>query len=130
MTLLGFEYFKVKKTDIVSLETGLGGRLDATNIVDPLISIITSIGLDHTDSLGPTIHHIAGKSFENIHIIISRSEEKAGIIKPKRPVILGPCLPDEIFTKKAAQTGSKVTSLKPDEYTVKDFNNENTRIAQ
>ena len=59
MTLLAFQYFKQQKVDIVSLETGLGGRLDATNIVDPLVSVITSIGLDHMESLGPTIHHIA-----------------------------------------------------------------------
>lgn len=57
-------------------------------------------------------------------------EEKAGIIKPKRPVVLGPCLPEEIFIQKANQTESPVFSLKPDEFTVKDFNNENVRIAR
>ena len=61
MTLLAFQYFKQEKVDIVSLETGLGGRLDTTNIVDPLVSVITSIGLDHVESLGPTIRHIASK---------------------------------------------------------------------
>ncbi len=59
---MAFQHFKQEKVDLVSLETGLGGRLDATNIVDPLVSVITSIGLDHVDSLGPTIHHIASKN--------------------------------------------------------------------
>lgn len=58
--MLTFNYFLDKKVDIAILETGLGGRLDATNIVDPLLSIITSIGLDHCDSLGKTIDLIAG----------------------------------------------------------------------
>lgn len=55
---------------------GLGGKNDTTNIVDPEISVITSIGLDHMDLLGPTKEHIA--------------REKSGIIKPKRPVVVGP----------------------------------------
>ena len=56
---MAFLYFKDKKVDIVSLETGLGGRLDATNIVDPLLSVITSIGLEHINALGPTITDVA-----------------------------------------------------------------------
>ena len=57
---MAFEYYKANKVDIVSLETGLGGTLDATNLVDPLVSCITSIGLDHMESLGGTIEKIAG----------------------------------------------------------------------
>jgi len=116
VTLMAFQHFKQAKVDIVSLETGLGGRLDATNIVDPLVSVITSIGLDHVDSLGPTIHHIAN--------------EKAGIIKQNRPVILGPCLPEEVFEIKAKQMQAPLFTLKADQYTVRDFNNENIRIAR
>jgi len=58
---MALEYYKQQKADIVSLEVGMGGRLDATNIVDPLISIIVSIGLDHRDSLGDNIYDIASR---------------------------------------------------------------------
>lgn len=72
---LAFEYFAKKEVDIAVIEVGLGGRLDSTNIVTPLISVITNIGLDHTQFLGNTIEAIA--------------KEKAGIIKPKIPVVIG-----------------------------------------
>lgn len=75
ITAIAFIYFVKKKTDIVVLETGLGGRYDATNIITPLISIITSIGLDHTEVLGKTLKEIAF--------------EKAGIIKKNVPVVCG-----------------------------------------
>jgi len=75
-TLLAFCYFANKKVNIAVVETGLGGRLDATNIVNPLLSVITSIGFDHTELLGETLDAIA--------------REKAGIIKPPSPVVLGP----------------------------------------
>lgn len=74
-TALAFWYFKRCDVDIAILETGLGGRLDSTNLIEPLLSIITSVGLDHQDILGETIEEIAG--------------EKAGIIKNETPVILG-----------------------------------------
>lgn len=75
LTALGMAYFKQETVDYAVIETGLGGRLDATNVVDPLLSIITSVSMDHENILGDTIQKIAG--------------EKAGIIKPGRPVILG-----------------------------------------
>lgn len=75
-TLLAFLYFSKKNVDFAVLETGLGGRLDATNIVTPVLSIITSISLEHTDILGDTIDQIA--------------IEKAGIIKEGVPIVLGP----------------------------------------
>ncbi|NGX42824.1 MAG: Folylpolyglutamate synthase [Chlamydiae bacterium] len=75
-TQLALCYFATNNVDIAVLETGLGGRLDATNIVSPLLTIITSIGLEHTDILGDTLESI--------------SHEKASIIKPRTPVILGP----------------------------------------
>ena len=74
-TALAFQYFAEQKVDIAVIETGLGGRLDATNIVSPVLSVITSIDKDHTDRLG--------RSFSKIAF------EKAGIIKPERPVVVG-----------------------------------------
>lgn len=78
MTAMAFAYFKDQQVDIAVIETGLGGRLDATNIVDPVLSVITSISYDHTGFLGNSIEQIAA--------------EKAGIIKPHVPVICG-CQP-------------------------------------
>ena len=79
-TALAFEHFKRTSVQVAVVETGMGGRLDSTNVVMPLVSVITRIGLDHTDYLGTTLAAIAG--------------EKAGIIKPGRPVICG-ATPDE-----------------------------------
>lgn len=76
-TALAFEHFSKNTVDIAIIETGLGGRLDATNIIQPMISVITNVALDHQNLLGDTIEEIAF--------------EKAGIIKPKTPVILGLC---------------------------------------
>lgn len=72
---LCFDYFANQQVDIAIVETGLGGRLDSTNIITPLLSVITNIGWDHMDMLGDTIPKIAS--------------EKAGIIKPNIPVIIG-----------------------------------------
>lgn len=74
-TALAFEYFKENKVDIAIIETGLGGRLDATNVVEPLLSVITNIDLEHTEHLGKTVESIAF--------------EKAGIMKPDRPCLCG-----------------------------------------
>ena len=74
-TLLGFETFRDEKCNLVFLETGLGGRLDSTNVVVPEVSVITNIGLDHTRILGNTYAKIA--------------KEKAGIIKKRIPLIVG-----------------------------------------
>lgn len=75
---LAFDYFRNEKVDIAILETGMGGRLDSTNIVIPEVSVITNIGLDHTQFLGNTLSQIAA--------------EKAGIIKSGIPVIIGETL--------------------------------------
>jgi dihydrofolate synthase/folylpolyglutamate synthase len=72
---LCFNYFAQQQVDIAIIETGLGGRLDSTNVVSPLLSVITNIGWDHMDMLGDTLPKIAF--------------EKAGIIKPNTPVVLG-----------------------------------------
>ncbi len=80
VTGLAFYYFAEKRPDIVILETGMGGRLDATNVVKPLLSVITDISIDHTAYLGTTVKAIA--------------KEKCGIIKPGTPVVTG-ALPEE-----------------------------------
>lgn len=94
--LLFMLYGKEKGADYFVVETGLGGRLDTTNIVDPLISLITTIGYDHTNILGNTIEQIAA--------------EKGGIIKPGRPVVIGKqlydCLP--VFKGLAERAGSEL----------------------
>lgn len=72
---MAFDHFSREGVEVAVIETGLGGRLDATNIITPIASVITNIGLDHTDLLGSTLTEIAA--------------EKAGIIKPEVPVIIG-----------------------------------------
>lgn len=79
-TALGFLYYAEQEVDFAVLEVGLGGRLDATNIVTPMVSVITSIGLDHTDRLGTTIPEIA--------------YEKAGIVKPNGHLVTAVTDPD------------------------------------
>ena len=93
---LSFEYFVKEKTDINIIEVGMGGRLDSTNIITPLVSVITNIGLDHTQFLGDTLEAIAF--------------EKAGIIKPNIPVIIGEYVPETkpVFLAKADQTKSEI----------------------
>jgi dihydrofolate synthase / folylpolyglutamate synthase len=93
---MAFEYFANEGVNIAVLETGLGGRLDATNIVNPLLSVITNISLDHTDILGNTLEAIAA--------------EKAGIIKQGIPVIIGESVPEtrQVFLKKAEENNSKI----------------------
>ena len=79
---LAFDYFAKEKIDIAIIEVGMGGRLDATNIITPLVSVITNIGLDHTQFLGNTLATIAS--------------EKAGIIKPQIPVVIGEYTPETL----------------------------------
>ncbi|MEN4012798.1 MAG: folylpolyglutamate synthase/dihydrofolate synthase family protein [Chloroflexota bacterium] len=79
-TAAGFLYFAQEQVDIAVIEVGLGGRLDSTNVVQPLVSVITSISLDHTQILGDTVDKIAA--------------EKAGIIKPYRPVVVSAQKPE------------------------------------
>jgi len=77
---LAFEYFRSENVDIAIVEVGMGGRLDSTNIITPEVSVITNIGLDHTQFLGDTLEKVA--------------VEKAGIIKDRVPVIIGETLPE------------------------------------
>ncbi len=74
-TIMAFEYFYQQKVDVAIIEVGLGGRLDSTNIIQPLVSAITNVQLDHQNILGDTVEEIA--------------VEKAGIIKPRIPIISG-----------------------------------------
>lgn len=91
-TMMALDWFAKEGVDFVVLETGLGGRLDSTNIVTPVLSVITNIGLDHCDMLGDTLPEIAF--------------EKAGIIKPKVPVVIGESHPDidPVFERKVLYT--------------------------
>lgn len=93
---LAFEYFKKEKTDINIIEVGMGGRLDSTNIINPLISVITNIGLDHTQFLGNTLEAIAF--------------EKAGIIKNNIPTVIGEYTKEtkNVFLNKAKETNSEI----------------------
>ena len=93
---LALQHFATSEVDIACIETGLGGRLDATNIVDPELSIITTISLDHTELLGDSIEVIA--------------VEKGGIIKPGKPVLLGNVVPtaETILRALAEERGSPV----------------------
>lgn len=84
-TLAAFLYFAEKEVDIAIIETGLGGRWDATNIIQPILSVITTIGFDHTEILGHSIEEI-------VH-------EKAGIIKNKSTVVIGPRVPHQLITR-------------------------------
>ena len=93
---LAFDYFEKENVDIAIIEVGLGGRLDATNIITPLVSVITNIGLDHTQFLGNTLELIAF--------------EKAGIIKPSVPVVIGEYTPETetVFLAKAEECHSEI----------------------
>ena len=96
-TALAFKYFKEAKVDVAVVEVGLGGRLDCTNVITPLVSVITNISYDHTQFLGDTLAQIA--------------TEKAGIIKPGVPVVIGeapePSVHD-VFLKKAEEMGAPI----------------------
>lgn len=96
-TAMAFQYFAEHRVDVAVIETGLGGRLDATNICSPLTSIITSIDFDHMEYLGNTLPAIAG--------------EKAGIIKEGAPAIVGSIEASirGVFERKAASTSTSVT---------------------
>jgi dihydrofolate synthase / folylpolyglutamate synthase len=93
---LAFDYFAKEKVDIAIIETGLGGRLDSTNVITPLLSVITNIGWDHTNLLGSTLEQIAG--------------EKAGIIKQNIFVIIGETQQtvQSVFTNKARECNADI----------------------
>lgn len=94
---MAFDYFAREKVDIAVVEVGMGGRLDSTNIITPLLSVITNIGLDHTQFLGHTLKAIAG--------------EKAGIIKESVPVVIGETQPETkpVFERVAAERHAPIS---------------------
>jgi dihydrofolate synthase/folylpolyglutamate synthase len=98
-TALALLYFADKQVDVAVIEVGMGGRLDATNIVTPVLSVITNIGFDHTDQLGGTLPEIA--------------REKAGIIKPGVPVVTGACRQEvmSVIDEVAAALGAPVVNV-------------------
>lgn len=93
---MAFDYFSREQVDIAVIEVGLGGRLDSTNIITPQLSVITNIGLDHTELLGNSLEEIAA--------------EKAGIIKPGVPVIIGENQPETkgVFSETAARLNAEI----------------------
>lgn len=112
---MSLDYFASQKVEIAIIETGLGGRLDSTNIITPLLSIITNISMDHMDILGDTKEKIA--------------YEKAGIIKTKVPVIIGESISETkiVFEKKAEETHSPIFFAK-DFYKVNQVNYQTNRL--
>ena len=95
-TAMAFAYFKEKKVDFAVIETGMGGRLDSTNIISPILSVITNISFDHTQFLGDTLPLIAA--------------EKAGIIKPHTPIVIGETQAEtkDVFTSRALKLSAPI----------------------
>ena len=93
---MAFDHFRTEKVDIAIIETGMGGRLDSTNVLTPLLSLITNIGYDHTQFLGETLEEIAG--------------EKAAIIKAGIPAIIGETQEEisKVFTSRAKKAGTRL----------------------
>lgn len=102
VTAMAFKYFADKKVDFAVIEVGLGGRLDCTNIIFPVLSVITNIGLDHTQFLGNSLEQIA--------------MEKAGIIKQGVPVVIGETTPETkmVFEAVAAEAKAPITFAEAD----------------
>ena len=97
MVAMAFDYFAEQKVDLAIIETGLGGRLDSTNIITPALSVITNISYDHQDMLGETLPEIA--------------IEKAGIIKSNTPVVIGQAQDEvrSVFEEKANKLNAKIS---------------------
>jgi dihydrofolate synthase/folylpolyglutamate synthase len=100
---MAFDYFAAEHVDVAVIETGLGGRLDSTNVIEPIVSVITNISWDHKDLLGDSLQQIAF--------------EKAGIIKPGVPVVISERQEEvqDVFFAKARETNSEI-SFASDEY--------------
>ena len=113
-TLIAFLYFAEESVDFASVEVGLGGRLDATNVLKPEVAVITSISYDHMDRLGETLGLIAA--------------EKAGIIKPETPVVNGTAEPEasEVIERVALQQQAPLTSVLPWSARSSVFQNDHT----
>ncbi len=111
MVAIAFDHFAQEKVDLTIIETGLGGRLDSTNIIHPILSVITNISYDHQDMLGDTLIEIAG--------------EKAGIIKHKTPVVIGQTQEDirTVFEEKGVALKSTISYADQNyEYSIREEN--------
>lgn len=129
LTAMAFDYFEQEKVDVAIIEVGLGGLLDSTNVAKPMLTGITTIGMDHTDILGDTIEEIAA--------------QKAGIIKANIPVVTGNIVPSAmaVIENKAAEEAAKMYRF-GEEYTIAyehldatwgelfDFSNEAGKISK
>ncbi|MGI4805758.1 MAG: bifunctional folylpolyglutamate synthase/dihydrofolate synthase [Janthinobacterium lividum] len=115
---MAFDYFAREKVDIAVIEVGLGGRLDSTNIISPLVSVITNIGWDHMNLLGNSLPEIA--------------TEKAGIIKPNTPVVIGEYQQEvaAVFVEKAKQENAAIRFASEDWDAVINPNQENNAPAE
>jgi dihydrofolate synthase/folylpolyglutamate synthase len=113
---MAFQYFSENNVDIAIIETGLGGRLDSTNVIDPLISVITNIGYDHMSILGNTLEAIA--------------YEKAGIIKKNKPIVIGKSnsATAQVFNEKATSCFSKIIFTE-EEYEIENIKQENDLLS-
>lgn len=111
-TLMAFLYFRERGVQWAVIETGIGGRLDATNVITPEVSIITSVSLDHTEWLGPTTLEI--------------SREKAGIIKEGVPVVIGPTVPSAVC-RIAEEKRAPCIALQG---SFKNYDQENSQVAK
>lgn len=105
---MAFDYFAQQEVDVAIIEVGLGGRLDSTNIITPVLSVITNIGWDHMNLLGNSLEKIA--------------EEKAGIIKPNVPVVIGEVIPESklVFLQKAQKQNAEL-HFAQEEFRLKSF---------
>jgi dihydrofolate synthase/folylpolyglutamate synthase len=105
-TAMAFDYFARAGADVAIIEAGLGGRLDSTNVLDPIVAGVTSIGLDHTEYLGETLEEIAG--------------EKAGIFKSGRPAVIGERSPRirDLLAERAVKAGASTVRIASEELTL------------
>jgi len=115
MFFAAVEHFKRRNVDVAVIEVGLGGRLDATNVITPTVSVITNVSIDHTRFLGTTVPEIA--------------LEKAGIIKPNIPVVLGPGTPISIMEGVAKDRGAPIHIVTPTKDPT-DYDAENEKVSE
>lgn len=115
---LAFDFFSREAVDIAVIETGLGGRLDSTNVITPLLSVITNVSYDHTEMLGDTLEKIAF--------------EKAGIIKPNVPVVIGERHPDtdEVFAHASQERHAPISFAQDEWKFISSIYQENSLLLQ
>lgn len=117
MTVLAFDLFQAEGADLVVAEVGLGGRLDATNVLRPLVAAVTNVAMDHADYLGDTLEAIA--------------REKAGILEPGVPAVIAESDPDlvEVFRRRAEEVGCPLVRVHPDDVRDVEIDPHGTRFV-